>query len=101
MAVLASGMDVNIENGNNQTPLMAAAAGNHVTTMKVLFEHPSIDLNLADRLGSTALIHATFMGNLEAVKPTRLDTPRGVGGYVRILVRRSHMIRKILFYDEC
>ena len=71
-AALAGGVDVNVQNKDGETALMRASVNcshhNHVTIMKLLLEHPSIDVNKEDRIGRTALIHAIQKGNIKAVK---------------------------------
>ena len=69
-AALASGKDVNGQNANKQTALMGVTAIScgHVNILKLLLEQPSIDLNLSDNQGRTALMHATHFGNIEAMK---------------------------------
>ena len=70
-AALARGEDVNYQGGRNQTCLMAAASQcseDHHKIIRLLLDHPSIEVNMADDKGCTALHWATMLGRVEAVK---------------------------------
>ena len=71
---LARGEDVNKKNESNQTVLMFAAAAsdcffgeNAVSILRLLLAQPSIEVNLADDQGKTALHVAAHTGNVAAV----------------------------------
>ena len=68
---LDRGEDVNIQNGNLRTVLMVVAgqsSENHLSTLRLLLEQPSTEVNLADDEGNTALHRATDSKNIEGVK---------------------------------
>ena len=70
-AALERGADVNYKNPKNQTVLMNTAtecSEKYVSILRLLLEQPSIEVNLADDKGCTALHKATCNGNIEAVK---------------------------------
>ena len=69
---LARGEDVNQKNESNQTVLMFAAAmppsATYVSILRLLLEQPSIEVNLADEQGRTALHVAAHGANIEAAR---------------------------------
>ena len=67
-ATLARGKDVNIKDIHKRTGLMWAVIGNHISTVRLLLEQPTTDLNCIDFDGKTALHHAATYDNVEAVK---------------------------------
>ena len=78
-AALERGEDVNSRDAirdSNWTPLMHTAGQhkehpfheNHVSILRLLLEHPSIEVNLAGEKGVTALHLASLHGNIEAVE---------------------------------
>ena len=78
-AALERGEDVNSRDAirdSNWTPLMHTAGQhrehpfheNHISILRLLLEHPSIEVNLTGEKGVTALHLASLHGNIEAVK---------------------------------
>lgn len=57
--LIAEGADVNAKNKDGQTPLMKAAAINHVELVTLLLNHKA-DRTLRDKEGSTALYYAVM-----------------------------------------
>ena len=66
-AALARGEDVNGEY-SNQTGLMCAVMRGHNSIVRLLLEQPTLDLNLTDGEGYTALHYAAKCDNVEAVR---------------------------------
>ena len=58
-AALAKGRNVNSSKGN-RTGLMGALSNHHNSTVRLLLEQPTVDLNGADALGKTALHQVTI-----------------------------------------
>ena len=58
-AALAKGRNVNSSKGNT-TGLMGALSNHHNSTVRLLLEQPTVDLNGADALGKTALHQVTI-----------------------------------------
>ncbi len=50
-----------------ETPLMVAARYNRIEIISLLLKAPTIDINLSDSYGHSALFHAAIKGNEEAV----------------------------------
>ena len=69
-AALASGEDVNGKDANRKkrTGLMWAVIGNHNSTVRLLLEQPTVELNCTDADGDTALHETSLYNNVEAVK---------------------------------
>ena len=71
-AALDRGEDVNAKNESNQTVLMFAAAmppcETYVSILRLLLEQPSIEVNVADEQGKTALHVGAHSGNIEVVR---------------------------------
>ena len=66
---ISRGEDVNDKDGVfDQTPLMWAVTHQHNSIVKLLLEQPTLDLNLTDSNGMTALNFATYNGNVEGIK---------------------------------
>ena len=69
-------VDVNIKDADNQTALIYAAgrcSENRDSILKLLLEHPSINVNLADDRGFTALHVAIDSKDIETVKTFLAD----------------------------
>ena len=58
-AALAKGRNVNSSKGNT-TGLMGALSNHHNSTVRLLLEQPTVDLNGTDTLGKTALHQVTI-----------------------------------------
>ena len=67
-AALNKGENVNVRNSMNKTVLMYAAQENKISILKLLLEQPSIEVNLGDDGGFTALHKATISGSTDSVK---------------------------------
>ena len=67
-AALNRGENVNVRNSMNKTVLMCAAQENKILILKLLLEQPSIEVNLGDDGGFTALHKATISGSTDSVK---------------------------------
>ena len=71
-AVVTRGDNVNSQNADGETALMCAVATSDIedqdSKVRLLLEQPSIDVNMSDKRGETALMYAAQEGNLEAVK---------------------------------
>jgi ankyrin repeat protein len=65
--LLDSGANVNSRNERQLTPLMITAVKGHVSTMKILMDHPDIDLTVQDSNGNTPLHMAVLGQKNEAV----------------------------------
>ena len=68
---LARGADVNKTNNVKQTVLMFASAmpsETYWSILRLLLAQPSVEVNMADEQGKTALHAAAHCGNIEAVK---------------------------------
>ena len=59
--LLDLGFDVNGLNGEGQTPLSIACSHNRLTLVKLLCQHPKIDVNARTRNGETPLIKALLL----------------------------------------
>ena len=67
-SLIEHGANVNFADGpHNDTALMNAAALNHIEVLRACLQHGA-NPNLKCDHGWTALIHAAFKGNLDAVK---------------------------------
>ena len=81
-AALGRGEDVNCLNNNSniyshrlqQTGLMLAVMNKHNSIVKLLLEQPTVDLNLTDHQGYTALHYAANHNNVEAVQLLLADS---------------------------
>ena len=62
------GEDVNGKDDDGQTGLMWAVLNEDNSTVKLLLEQPTVDLNCTDIGGDTALHYATQYDNVEALK---------------------------------
>ena len=71
-AAVARADNVNSQNADGETALMCAVATSDIedqdSKVRLLLEQPSIDVNMSDKRGETALMYAAQEGNLEAVK---------------------------------
>ena len=71
-AAVTRGDNVNSQNADGETALMCAVATSDIedqdSKVRLLLEQPSIDVNMSDKRGETALMYAAQEGNLEAVK---------------------------------
>ena len=71
-AALARGDNMNSQNADNQTALMLAVADgenkDQESMVRLLLEQPSIDVNMNDKRGETALMYAAQECNVEAMK---------------------------------
>ena len=63
-----AGAGVNVVGKQQGSPLLVAALGGHIKTIKFLLEHPDIDVNLADPNNTTPLAIAAEFGHLEVVR---------------------------------
>ena len=75
-AALGRGEDVNCLNRIQlvQTGLMLAVINKHNSIVKLLLEQPTVDLNLTDHQGYTALHYAANHNNVEAVQLLLADS---------------------------
>ncbi|GAB2256946.1 hypothetical protein Droror1_Dr00023005 [Drosera rotundifolia] len=60
-------LDVNVVDGDGETPLIHAARQGQTATAKYLLEHGA-DATIASSLGATALHHSAGIGNVELVR---------------------------------
>ena len=65
---IGRGEDVNDKSFVGKTGLMWAVESKRNSIVKLLLEQPTLDLNLKDRSGWTALHSAAFYNNVEGVK---------------------------------
>ena len=72
-AALAKGRNVNSSKGNT-TGLMGALSNHHNSTVRLLLEQPTVDLNGTDALGKTALHQAAESDNVEGVRLLLADS---------------------------
>jgi ankyrin repeat protein len=66
-ALLDRGLDVNVKDHNDWTPLLEAVFGGHSDTIRVLLNRGA-DVNATDRTGWTPLMEAASKGRTEVVK---------------------------------
>lgn len=69
-SVLLSADDINVnikEFENKDTPLIIASRFNNLEAVKLLIDHPNIDINLRNRIDRTALSEAVINENLDVV----------------------------------
>lgn len=62
--------DVNLPNKHGLTPLLLAAARGHLPVIRLLCQHPGLDLQSLDDAGNNALHHAAKAGFLEVERVT-------------------------------
>jgi uncharacterized protein len=65
-ALLSAGANVNVRDGNENTPLMGAATYGMLETVDFLIKAKA-ELNAVDRIGATALVKAAQKGHFETV----------------------------------
>lgn len=63
-----SNVDVNAVDGTGRTPLCRAAAMGYPDTVRILPLHSSVDLNVQNRDGYTALVWAASRGHCAVVE---------------------------------
>lgn len=62
---LITDVDINCQDSNGLTPIMAAASNGHALIVDLLLQQPKIDLNIQDQMGWTALIYAIMNGHTD------------------------------------
>ncbi|KAF4237524.1 hypothetical protein CNMCM8980_002427 [Aspergillus fumigatiaffinis] len=66
--LLELGWDVNEVDADGRTPLLLATEKGYLSVVRVLWNHPQINLRAQDRWGSTALHEAAKRGHLAVIK---------------------------------
>ncbi|KAK6524023.1 hypothetical protein TWF694_005691 [Orbilia ellipsospora] len=85
---------------NSQTALMVAILGGHEGVVRILLNHPQINLEAEDRNRSTALHYAVMKGNIPILKALIEKGPRledmNMDGKIPIELARDREIKDIL-----